>query len=61
MIALSTSQMHVAIVLDQLPAADHQIVGRWSSRLTVTGNASLQLDPASGPARAGGRTRRDLR
>jgi hypothetical protein len=53
--------MHVAIVLDQLPAADHQIVGRWPSRLTVTGNASLQLDPASGPARAGGRTRRDLR
>jgi len=49
MIELSTSRMHVAIVLDRLHATDHhQIVGRWPSLLVVTENASLQLDPASG-------------
>ena len=53
MIELSTSRMHVAIVLDRLHATDHhQIVGRWPSLLVVTENASLQLDPASGLTRA---------
>jgi len=52
-IELSTSRMHVAILLDRLYAADHhQIVGRWPSLLVVTENASLQLDPASGLTRA---------
>jgi len=53
MIRLSSSRMHVAILLDRLHAADHhQIVGRWPSLLVVTENASLQLDPASGLTRA---------
>ncbi len=53
MIELSTSRMHVAILLDRLHAADHhQIVGRWPSLLVITENASLQLDPASGLTRA---------
>lgn len=53
MIELSTPRMHVAILLDQLHAADHhQIVGRWPSLLIVTENASLQLDPAPGLTRA---------
>ena len=54
MIELSTSRMHVAILLDRLHAADHhQIVGRWPSLLVVTENASLQLDPAPRLTRAG--------
>ncbi len=53
MIKLSTSRMHVAILLDRLHAADHhQIVGNWPSLLIVTSNASLQLDPAPGLTRA---------
>ena len=53
MIELSTSRMHVAILLDRLHAADHhQIVGNWPSLLIVTSNASLQLDPAPGLTRA---------
>ena len=53
MITLSTSRMHVAILLDRLHAADHhQIVGNWPSLLIVTSNASLQLDPAPGLTRA---------
>jgi len=52
-IELSTSRMHVAILLDRLHAADHhQIVGNWPSLLIVTSNASLQLDPAPGLTRA---------
>ncbi|CAN5277292.1 hypothetical protein BH20ACT5_BH20ACT5_08870 [soil metagenome] len=48
-IDLSSSRMHIAIVLDRLQAADHhQIVGRWPSLLIVTEKASVQLDPASG-------------
>ncbi len=53
MIELSTSRMHVAILLDRLHAADHhQIVGNCPSLLIVTSNASLQLDPAPGLPRA---------
>ena len=53
MITLSTSRMHVALLLDRLHAADHhQIVGNWPSLLIVTANASLQLDPAPGLTRA---------
>ena len=52
MIELSTSRMHVATVLDRWHAADHQTLDHWPSLLTVTEDASLQLDPASGPARA---------
>ncbi len=53
MIDLCTSQMHAANVLDRPYAADHhQILGRWPRLLTVTEDASLQLDPASGLTRA---------
>lgn len=53
MIELSTSQMHVANVLDRSYAADpHQILGRWPRLLIVTEDASLQLDPGIGLTRA---------
>ena len=49
MIDLSPSGLHVAIVLDDVRAADHHLsVGRWPSLLVVTRRASIQLDPADG-------------
>lgn len=52
MIELSSSRMHVAILLNRLRAIDHhQIVGRWPSLLVATESASLQLDPAGGLTR----------
>ncbi len=53
MIDLSASGLHVAIVLDDLRAADHHLsVGRWPSLLVVTRRASIQLDPADGLPRS---------
>ncbi|MGI8614532.1 MAG: hypothetical protein ACR2KL_11400 [Nocardioidaceae bacterium] len=53
MIELSSSRMHVAILLTRLQAIDHHpIVGRWPSLLMATDSASLQLDPAGGLTRA---------
>ncbi len=44
---LSTSELHVAVLLGGLRAADHHIsVGGWPSLLVVTDRVSLQLDPA---------------
>ncbi len=52
MIRLSSSRMHVAILLDRLHAADHhQTLGHWPILLIITENARLQLDPASGHIR----------
>lgn len=47
MIDLSTSGLHVGVLLGGLRAVDHHLIlGAWPSLLIVTDRVSLQLDPA---------------